>query len=38
MDYVSGADQLQQLDKAGLAENSKRKQAIIKVFGKGLRY
>jgi len=38
VDHVSGVDQLQQLDEAGLAENSKRKQPIIKVFGKGLRY
>jgi hypothetical protein len=38
VNYVRGADHLQQVGKAGLAENTKWKYAIIKVFGRCLSY
>src|SRR5882762_9685345 len=38
VNHVRGADHPQQLGKAGLPENTKWKQAIIKVFGRCLCY
>jgi len=38
VNHVRGADHPQQLGKAGLPDNTKWKQAIIKVFGRCLRY
>jgi len=37
VNYVRGPDHLQQLSKAGLSENAKRKYVIIEVFPRRLR-